>query len=109
MESISLTDFDIMGIFTLKEVAGIEDYVTKMPNGQYLSRSKKYYEPKNFTELSSDRDFLNTQLTTQNSRRNFVILENMLNVSAKVYYASLFVRSLNFRIKTFNKVPFAVL
>lgn len=72
MERISLTDFDIMGIFTLEEVAGIEDYVTKMPNGQYLSRSKEYYEPKNFTELSSDRDFLNTQLTTQNSRRNFV-------------------------------------
>lgn len=51
MERINLTDFDIMGIFTLKEVTGIEDYVTKMSNGQYLSRSKEYYEPKNFTEL----------------------------------------------------------
>ncbi len=89
MENINLADFDVMGIFTLNEVTGIEEYVTKMSDGQYLSRSKKYYESKNFTELSIDRDFLSTQLTMENSRRNFVILENMLNASAKVYYASL--------------------
>jgi len=77
MERINLTDFDIMGLFTLKEVTGIEDYVTKMSSGQYLSRSKEYYEPKNFTELSESRDFLNTQLTIENSRRNFVILEKI--------------------------------
>lgn len=103
MERINLTDFDIMGIFTLKEVTGIEDYVTKMSNGQYLSRSKEYYEPKNFTELSMDRDFLNTQLTTKNSRRNLVILENMLNSSAKVYYASLKDYILHGEISTYSK------
>lgn len=32
---------------------------------------------------------LNSLLTIGCSRKNFVILENMLNASAKVYYASL--------------------
>jgi len=41
MENINLADFDVMGIFTLNEVTGIEEYVTKMSDGQYLSRSKK--------------------------------------------------------------------
>ncbi len=89
MEHINLKDFDIMGIFTLKEVTGIENYVTKISNNKYLSRSKEYYLPKNFTELSNDRNTLNSLLTTENSCRNFVILENMLNASAKIYYASL--------------------
>ncbi len=57
MERVNLTDFDIMGIFTLKVVTGIVDYVTSVSDGQYLSRSKEYYKPKNFTELSTDRDF----------------------------------------------------
>lgn len=103
MERINLTDLDIMGLFTLKEVTGIEDYVTKMSSGQYLSRSKEYYEPKNFTELSESRDFLNTQLTIENSRRNFVILENMLNASAKVYYASLKDHILHGEITTYSQ------
>ena len=103
MERVNLTDFDIMGIFTLKEVTGIEDYVTSVSDGQYLSRSKEYYKPKNFTELSTDRDFLNTLLTTKNSKRNFVILENMLNSSAKVYYASLKDHILHGEITTYNQ------
>lgn len=47
MEHIDLKDFDIMGIFTLKEVAGIEKYVTEVSNREYLSRSKEYYLQKN--------------------------------------------------------------
>lgn len=89
MEHIDLKDFDIMGIFTLKDVAGIEKYVTEVSGNEYLSRSREYYQQKNFTELSNDRDTLNSILTEEVSRRNFVILENMLNASAKVYYASL--------------------
>ena len=89
MEHIDLKDFDIMGIFTLKDVAGIEKYVTEVSGNEYLSRSREYYQQKNFTELSNDRDMLNSLLTIGCSRKNFVILENMLNASAKVYYASL--------------------
>ena len=85
MEHIDLKDFDIMGIFTLKDVAGIEKYVTEVSGNEYLSRSKEYYQQKNFTELSNDRDMLNSLLTIGCSRKNFVILENMLNASAKVY------------------------
>ena len=85
MEHIDLKDFDIMGIFTLKDVAGIEKYVTEVSGNEYLSRSREYYQQKNFTELSNDRDMLNSLLTIGCSRKNFVILENMLNASAKVY------------------------
>lgn len=63
MEHIDLKDFDIMGIFTLKDVAGIEKYVTEVSGNEYLSRSREYYQQKNFTELSNDRDMLNSLLT----------------------------------------------
>jgi len=89
MEKINITDFDIMGIFNLKDITGIEKYVTKISDDNYLSRSKEYYKRKNFTELSIERNLLNNLLTLENNRRNFVILENMLNASAKVYYESL--------------------
>lgn len=89
METINLAEFDIMGVFTLEDVAGIEKYVTKVSSGEYLSRSREYYEPKTFTKLSFERGLLNSFLTSEPSRRNFVILENMLNASAKVYYESL--------------------
>lgn len=42
MEHIDLKDFDIMGIFTLKDVAGIEKYVTEVSGNEYLSRSREY-------------------------------------------------------------------
>lgn len=103
MEHIDLKDFDIMGIFTLKEVAGIEKYVTEVSGNEYLSRSKEYYLQKNFTELSNDRDTLNSILTEEVSRRNFVILENMLNASAKVYYASLKDHILHGETKIYNQ------
>lgn len=47
MEHIDLKDFDIMGIFTLKDVAGIEKYVTEVSGNEYLSRSREYYQQKN--------------------------------------------------------------
>ena len=52
MEHIDLKDFDIMGIFTLKDVAGIEKYVTEVSGNEYLSRSF----------LTFDRPFFNAGL-----------------------------------------------
>lgn len=90
MEKLSLRDFDITGIITLNDIEGIEKYVTPVKeNGKvvnHLSRSKEYYNVKNMTELALEREELKTKLTRELSKRNFVILENMLNCSAKVYF-----------------------
>lgn len=88
---LELKDFDVLGIIRLKDVKGIEKYVTPIldKNGEvieYLSRSKEYYNVKSMSELSMERELLKMQLTREISRRNFVILENMLNCSARVYF-----------------------
>lgn len=92
-ETLKISDFDILGIIKLKDVEGIEQYVTQIgedeaEKGQteYLSRSKEYYNVKTLTELSNSREYLKSKLTRALSKRNFVILENMLNCSAKVYF-----------------------
>lgn len=93
MEKLTLRDFDITGIITLNDIEGIEKYVTPVKeNGKvvnHLSRSKEYYNVKNMTELALEREELKTKLTRELSKRNFVILENMLNCSAKVYFKKL--------------------
>ena len=91
---LELKDFDAMGIIRLTDVEGIRDYVTPILNEngetvEYLSRSKEYYNVKNMTELSNEREALKEKLTREISRRNFVIIENMLNCSAKVYFRKL--------------------
>lgn len=89
-EKIDLRQFDIIGMITLDDVEGIEKYVTPViVDGKkvtYLSRSKEYYNVKSMYELALERETLKTKLTTELSKRNFVILENMLNCSAKVYF-----------------------
>ena len=89
-ENLSLKDFDILGIINLKEVQGIEKYTTPIRyNGkitEYLSRSKEYYNVKTLTELALEREELKAKLTREYSKRNFVILENMLNCSGRVYF-----------------------
>ena len=89
-EKLNLSDFDILGVIMLQDVNGIEKYVTpvieKGKKVGYLSRSREYYNVKTMTELLSSREELKTKLTTKLSKRNFVILENMLNCSAKVYF-----------------------
>jgi len=89
-EKLNLKDFDIVGIITLNDVEGIEKYVTPVKEDgkvvTYLSRSKEYYNVKSMTELALEREELKTKLTRELSKRNFVILENMLNCSGKVYF-----------------------
>lgn len=89
MEKIDFTQFDIMGIFNLKDVAGLENYVSPTSKNDYLSRSINYYKPQSYTALSKSREYLRSLLTDEPSKRNFVILENMLNCSAKMYYPAL--------------------
>ena len=93
-EKLSIEDFDILGIIKLKDVHGIEKFVTPIYNTNnevegYLSRSKEYYNVKTMTELAIGREELKGLLSSEPSKRNFVILENMLNYSAKVYFRKL--------------------
>lgn len=90
MEKVDFREFDILGIIELKDVHGIEKYVTPVvKDGKqegYLSRSKEYYNVKTMTELALEREELITKITNERSKRNFVVLENILNCSAKVYF-----------------------
>lgn len=93
-KKLALKDFDIVGLIKLKDVQGIERFVTPIMGEdgevvEYLSRSKEYYNVKSMTELSDDREQLKKLLTRDLSRRNFVIVENMLNCSARVYFRKL--------------------
>lgn len=89
-EKVKLEEFDLLGIIELMDIEGIEKYVTpviedgKIKN--YLSRSKEYYNVKTMTELSNEREELKRKLSNRFDKRNFAILENMLNCSAKVYF-----------------------
>lgn len=92
-EVLKLSDFDIIGLIKLKDVKGIEKYVTPICDDEpiagkteYLSRSKEYYNVKSMTELSMERENLKRYVTREKTKRTFVILENMLNCSARVYF-----------------------
>ena len=91
VEKLKLQDFDILGILELKDIQGIEKFVTPIKDEEgrtksYLSRSKEYYNVKTMSELAICREELQHLLTRECSKRNFVILENMLNCSGKVYF-----------------------
>ena len=97
---LELTDFDLLGIIKLNDVQGIEKYVTPIiRNGKkegYLSRSKEYYNVKTMTELALEREELKSKLTTRDlSKRNYVILENMLNCSGKTCWREKFSKKSN--------------
>lgn len=90
MEKLQLKDFDLLGIIDLQNVSGIEKLVTPIiidgKTLSYLSRSKEYYNVKSMSELSQMRKELYELLTKEPSKRNFVLLEYMLNCSARVYF-----------------------
>lgn len=89
-EKLKLEDFDILGVIELHDIQGIEDYVTPIFKEDkitgFLSRSKEYYNVKTMSELAIKRDELSAKLTHELSKKNFVILEYMLNFSAKSYF-----------------------
>lgn len=86
MERLNLEEFDYMGLFTLKDVKGIEDLVQYVNNDIYLSRNYDYYRQMSYTEHSKRREELKERFTHKLDKKNFIILENMLNSSAKVFY-----------------------
>ena len=88
-ERLHLYEFDSNGIFDLEDATGIENLVSPLRNGRYLSRNSSFYEAKTYSELSDDRKKLSKLLTEDFSKRNFVILEYLANSSAKVYFEEL--------------------
>ena len=63
-ETLNINDFDILGLITLRDIKGLEKYVTPIVEGnqvmfqRYLSRSKEYYNVKTMSELSEEREKL---------------------------------------------------
>ncbi len=88
-ERLHLYEFDSNGIFDLEDATGIENLVSPLRNGRYLSRNSSFYEAKTYSELSDDRKKLSKLLTEDFSKKNFVILEYLANSSAKVYFEEL--------------------
>lgn len=92
VEPLSIADFDILGVIKLTDIKGIEKYVTPIPERDekeeqlYYSRSKEYYNVKTLEELKEEREELKKLVIRGTSKRNFVIVENMLNCSAKTYF-----------------------
>lgn len=88
-EKLYLYEFDSNGLFDLDDVTGIEELVSPLSNGKYLSRNFSFYEAKTYSELADDRKRLNELLTEDLSKKNFVILEYLANSSAKIYFEEL--------------------
>ena len=88
-ERLHLYKFDSNGIFDLEDATGIENLVSPLKNGRYLSRNSSFYEAKTYLELSDDRKKLSKLLTEDFLKKNFVILEYLANSSAKVYFEEL--------------------
>ncbi|MDO5557202.1 MAG: hypothetical protein Q4G05_03045 [Clostridia bacterium] len=88
MQRINLNEFDTLGIFNLKNVDGIERFVTKYNKG-YLSRNKEYYKERSYKKANELRNYLKTIMNNECSKKNFVIVENMLNLSARAYFRDL--------------------
>lgn len=88
-EKLYLYEFDSNGLFDLDDATGIEELVSPLSNGKYLSRNSSFYEAKKYSELADNRKRLNELLTEDLSKKNFVILEYLANSSAKVYFEEL--------------------
>jgi len=78
-------DFDYLGLIELENIDKIENFVTPLENGHYLSRNRSYYSNKTTTEASIEREYCNSLLPAQ-GKRAFVIIERMLNNSCRSYY-----------------------
>lgn len=96
MDPIRYEDFDMIGLFTLKpdEVEGIEKFVTPYTDEKgktmYLSRSGVFnQEGLTYTDRSLQRSDLSSQLVGSYGKKAFVIVENMINNSARVYFSEM--------------------
>ena len=116
MQTLRYSDFDILGTIKLSkdEVEGLTDYITPVRNEKgivqreqmkgfvtpvrdkdgnithYLSRSSLYYQQNlTYTDRQNQHSYLSSLLATAGKfgKRTFVIAENMLNNSARVFYS----------------------
>lgn len=86
-EPIKLSEFDAFtGMFELRDVEGIETYVSPIENGNYISRSSFYYARISTAGASEFREELKGKLTNSRGKKAMAILDYMANLSAKVYY-----------------------
>ncbi len=85
-KNIKLSDFDLLGMFELEDVSGIEYIVTPIGNGKYISRGEMYYTRYTCSAASSLREYFKSILSTVSGKKAFVLLDHMANLSGKVYY-----------------------
>lgn len=88
-EKVLLSEFDSNGLIDLANADGIENLVSPLSNGKYLSRNASYYQSHTYSELATERKRLGNLLTDDLSKKNFVILEYLSNSSAKVFFEEL--------------------
>ena len=86
MEKITRDNFDYLGIVRLKDAKGIEEFVTPLGDGSFLSRNAAYYSDKTCKQAVRERERCNELLPCA-GRKAFVLAERMLNVSCRIYYA----------------------
>lgn len=84
--SLNFEDFDLLGMFELNNNSNIEPLVTPCGNGNYISRSKLFWEQTTCTKASRRREYLKDILPFVGDNKRYVVLDYMANYSAKVYY-----------------------
>lgn len=88
-DELYLKDFDYLGMIRLSDVVGIEELVTPIGNGEYISRAAPYWKVYTIQEASRFREYLKTLLKTADGKKAFVVVDYMKNLSGKVYYKEL--------------------
>lgn len=91
MNDIKLSEFDILGFFDIDDNTFIEEFVTPLGNGKFLSRNESYYKERTCEECSKLREKCKQILNSKNLsyKKQFIVFEYMLNCSAKVFYTQL--------------------
>lgn len=85
-EPISLSEFDVLGMFEMNDVDGIEDLVTPVGDGKYISRSSAYWTRFSCAGASAFREYLKKMVPNYKGKKAFVFFDMMANLSGKVYY-----------------------
>ncbi len=90
IEPIKINMFDGVGIFKLKDVKHIENLVSDLGNGEYLSRGLEYYKQRTVQGFCNFREELKRKLDYfDDPLKQFVVIEHMLNCSARALYNEL--------------------
>lgn len=86
-------DFDYLGLIKLNNSENIENLVSKINDGLFVSRSSEYYKKKTYNELVDFREELK-KLFPLEIKKAFIVCEYMLNASYRIFYED-FKRALN--------------